>query len=118
MKMNCLIYPLTLMAIGGTQAQSPSGSVVPVTVENFVRAETDFYLGGAVSHGALGKFDHNRELAPAAWRGVNRPNRDTPYSSAVFDLDAGPVTISLPNAGNRRPSREGRDISPYYARPE
>ncbi len=28
-------------------------------------------------------------------------NRDTLYSSAVFDLDAGPVTVTLPNAGKR-----------------
>lgn len=28
-------------------------------------------------------------------------NRDTLYSGAVFDLDAGPVTISLPDAGKR-----------------
>ena len=30
-----------------------------------------------------------------------RPNRDTLNSEAVFDLDAGPVTITLPNAGKR-----------------
>jgi hypothetical protein len=28
-------------------------------------------------------------------------NRDTLYSAAVFDLDAGPVTITLPDAGKR-----------------
>ena len=28
-------------------------------------------------------------------------NRDTLYSSALFDLDAGPVTITLPDAGKR-----------------
>ena len=32
---------------------------------------------------------------------VIRLNRDTLYSSAVFDLDAGPVTITLPDAGKR-----------------
>jgi len=39
-----------------------------------------------------------------AWvddRIVIRLNRDTLYSSAVFDLDAGPVTITLPEAGQR-----------------
>ena len=30
-----------------------------------------------------------------------RLNRDTLYSSAVFDLDAGPVTITMPDAGKR-----------------
>jgi hypothetical protein len=32
---------------------------------------------------------------------VIRTNRDTLYSLALFDLDAGPVTISLPEAGTR-----------------
>ena len=30
-----------------------------------------------------------------------RLNRDTIYSSGVFDLDAGPVTITLPESGGR-----------------
>lgn len=30
-----------------------------------------------------------------------RSNRDTLYSAGVFDLEAGPVTITLPDAGNR-----------------
>ena len=32
---------------------------------------------------------------------VVRPNRDKLYSAAVFDLDAGPATITLPDAGER-----------------
>src|SRR5262249_22806058 len=47
------------------------------------------------------KFNHERELVRADSRGVIRPNRDTLYSQAVFDLGGGPVTISFPNAGNR-----------------
>ena len=34
-------------------------------------------------------------------QGVIRSNRDTLYSMAVFDLDAGPVTVTLPDAGKR-----------------
>ena len=30
-----------------------------------------------------------------------RQNRDTPYSAGMFDLDAGPLTIGLPDAGAR-----------------
>jgi hypothetical protein len=101
MKMNCLIHALTLtlMTIGGAQAQSPSGSVVPVTVESFVRAETDLYFGGLINLGGLGKFNHRRQLVSPDRQTVIRPNRDTLYSGAVFDLDAGPVTISLPDPG-------------------
>ena len=32
---------------------------------------------------------------------VQRANRDTLYSTGVFDLDAGPVTIMLPDSGKR-----------------
>jgi hypothetical protein len=101
MKMNYLIYALTLtlMAIGGAQAQS-SGAV-PVTVENFARAESDLYFGGWVNSGGFGKFNHRRELVSLDRQTVIRMNRDTLYSEAVFDLDAGPVTISLPDTGNR-----------------
>ncbi len=81
------------------QAQSPSRNAIPVTVDNFKRAETDMYLAGFVKEGAFRKFIHHREL-PVENTGV-RPNRDTLYSFAVFDLEAGPVTITLPNAGKR-----------------
>jgi len=34
-------------------------------------------------------------------QGIVRPNRDTLYSFAIFDLDAGPVTIKLPDGAKR-----------------
>jgi hypothetical protein len=50
----------------------------------------------------LAKFQHGRELSPPDQRNVIiRPNRDTLYSFAVFDLDAGPATVTLPDAGKR-----------------
>ena len=82
-------------------AQPPSGTAVPVTVDNYIRAQTDVYFGQTVKAGALGKLRHGRELAPIVNRGIVRPNRDTLYSFAVFDFDAGPVTVTLPDAGKR-----------------
>src|SRR5215831_4973752 len=82
-------------------AQSPSGAAVPVTVDNYNRAQSDAYFGLTVKAGALGKFVHGRELAPIDRRGIIRPNRDTLYSLAVFDFDAGPVTVTLPDPGKR-----------------
>jgi hypothetical protein len=64
---------------------------VPVSADSFVRAETDMYFGHFASRGGRGRFIHLREL-PLEHTGV-RPNRDTLNSEAVFDLDAGPVTI-------------------------
>jgi len=61
-------------------AQPPSGTAVPVSVDNYNRA---------------------RELAPIVSHGIVRPNRDTLYSFAVFDFDAGPVAVTLPDAGKR-----------------
>jgi hypothetical protein len=74
---------------------------IPVNVSNFARAETDMYLSRFVTRGGFGKFDHNRTPAPIDKQDVVRMNRDTLYSAAVFDLDASPVTITLPDAAKR-----------------
>ena len=78
-----------------------TGNTVPVTPDNFVRAEFDLFFGNIVKDGGLGKFDHRREPASINNQTVIRPNRDTLYSAAMFDFDAGPVTITLPDAGKR-----------------
>lgn len=102
MKINRINSALVLWVatIGAGQAQ-PAAGTVPVTVDNFIRAETDLYLGNIVKEGGLGKLLHRREPASIDSQTVIRLNRDTLYSSAVFDLDAGPVTITLPDAGKR-----------------
>ncbi len=99
------LTPLTL-ALGWLLAAASSlraADPIPVTVDNFIRAESDMYFGGALkeSNGVLGKFSHRREPASIDNQTVIRLNRDTLYSSAVFDLDAGPATITLPEAGQR-----------------
>jgi hypothetical protein len=79
-----------------------SQTVIPVTVDNFIRAESDLYMGVvALKEDGFGKFEHHRELSPIDAQTIIRMNRDTLYSAAVFDLDAGPVTITLPDAGKR-----------------
>jgi hypothetical protein len=76
-------------------------AIASVDVENFVRAETDMYFGMLVKRaGGLARLDHLRELHTIEGPGV-RPNRDTLYSEAVFDLEAGPVEITLPDPGDR-----------------
>lgn len=78
-----------------------ASAVKPVTVDNFVRAESDLYINSLFKQGGLGKMLHRRELASIDHQTVVRLNRDTMYSSGVFDLDAGPVTITLPDPGKR-----------------
>jgi hypothetical protein len=83
-------------------AQSSPANTVPVTVDNFIRAESDLYFGGILKDGGgIGKFLHRREPARIDNQTVIRLNRDTLYSSALFDLDAGPATITMPDAGKR-----------------
>jgi hypothetical protein len=85
-----------------SHAETSTGDVVPVTVDNFIRAESDIYFGAvARKEGGFGRFEHHRELSPIDAQTIVRMNRDTLYSAAVFDLDAGPVTISLPDAAKR-----------------
>jgi len=73
----------------------------PVTPDNYRRAETDFNFKKKVDEGMFGKIGHVREPAPIDKQLVVRVNRDTLYSAAVFDLDAAPVTITLPESGKR-----------------
>jgi hypothetical protein len=105
-KLVIAVAATTLAAVSFVQAQSSgqpnAGNIVPVTIDNFIRAESDLYFGGILKDsGAIGKFLHRREPARIENQTVIRLNRDTLYSSAVFDLDAGPVTIALPDAGKR-----------------
>lgn len=73
-----------------------------VTADNFVRAETDVYLAESVARSnGLADFYHFRDPMPIDNQTVVRTNRDTLYSSAVVDLDAGPVTVKLPDPGER-----------------
>jgi hypothetical protein len=90
-----------------------TADIVPVTPNNFPRAESDLYFANIVKDGGLGKFIHRREPAAIDNQTIIRLNRDTLYSAAVFDLDAGPVTVTLPKAGNRFMSMQVIDEDQY-----
>lgn len=92
----------TQAKISKEQLQQTSSQSIPVTPDNFKRAESDMYFSTvAVKQYSLGKFYHYRELFSVDDQTVIRGNLDTIYSCAVFDLDAGPATITLPDAGKR-----------------
>ena len=75
---------------------------VPVSVDNFNRAESHMYFASTIKlAGGIGKFHHHRKVMDIDNQTVIRANRDTLYSTAVFDLDAGPVTVVLPDPGRR-----------------
>ena len=110
---------LVLLAPDGSRDQHSSGAIAirrrfdPVTVRQFCPRRKRPLLRQLVKEGGFGKFYHRREPAPLDQQTVIRLNRDTLYSGAVFDLDAGPVTITLPDAGKRFMSMQVIDEDQY-----
>jgi hypothetical protein len=99
-KMAGLATVMFLFSCGLALAQSTSPTM-PVSVDNFSRAETDVTMAAYAKEGALGKFLSARAPVSIDDQKVVRMNRDTLYSFGVFDLDAGPVTLTLPDTGKR-----------------
>lgn len=96
------VEAMAALALACMTTSAVAQGAVPVTADNFMRAESDLYFGNAVKDAAgIGKMYHHREPMQIDRQTVIRPNRDTLYSPGVFDLDAGPVTIMLPDAGKR-----------------
>ena len=92
-------------------AQPPACNAEPVTVDNFVRAESDKYLGAiALKEGGFGKFFHNRDVTPIERQNVIRQNRDT----AGFALVSRMHWMNL-YVGNlpRDPERERRAMPEF-----
>jgi len=72
-----------------------------VTVQNYVRAETDVQMQTyAEKFDCFGKFFHVREGYDVTSTDTIRPNRDTIYSWGVFDLTS-PLAAELPDPGDR-----------------
>ena len=97
--------PFTLIALSvitTAHGQVPANNVIPVTPSTFVRAETDLYFSVvALKNGGFGKLYFKRDVTPIDQQDIIRQNRDTLYGAGVFDLKAGPVTVTLPDAGKR-----------------
>jgi hypothetical protein len=74
---------------------------IHVSVDNFVRAETDrMFQDIQRDAGGPNRFRHNRTPASIDEQTVIRMNRDTLYSFAIVDLRDG-ATLTLPDAGGR-----------------
>src|ERR1700745_2468710 len=84
-KLSILAAAFFLPPDGASTQGSPHSSAVPVTADNFIRAESDMFFGGVVKQGAFGKFYHNRTPMSVDFQNVVRGNRDTLYSPAVID---------------------------------
>lgn len=74
---------------------------IPVSVDNFVRAETDrMFADLQRDAGGINRFRHNREPASVDHQTVVRLNRDTLYSFGVVDISEG-ATVEIPEHGQR-----------------
>lgn len=91
----CAVFVVVFASFGSVSFASET-----VTVDNFVRAETDVTLWRYVKQGAFARIFHIRQPVPLDKQDVIRMNRDTLYSAAVFDLSS-PVTISKPDSAAR-----------------
>lgn len=73
---------------------------IPVTVDNFRRAETERYLADYARKVGMGRVGHERSVPPDEDQPVVRMNRDTLYSFIILDLTT-PATVVKPDTGAR-----------------
>ena len=82
LKLLCKICPVLVMAFASITTASFASETV--TVDNFVRAETDVTLWRYVKQGAFARIFHIRQPVPLDKQDVIRMNRDTLYSGCCF----------------------------------
>ncbi len=81
-------------------AATPASAQQAVTVDNFKRAETHYYMQAKADQGCFAILCHDRAPIAVESQDIIRLNRDTPYSQGVFDLTT-PLTIEMPDTGDR-----------------
>lgn len=75
---------------------------IPVTLETFIRAETDrSFLGIAKQAGGINRLYHFRRVTPLDQQTIIRMNKDTLYSMGVVDTSKG-ATITFPQIPDGR----------------
>ena len=94
-------------------ADSGVAHALQVTPDNFARAESDMQFMTVVKRGGFGRFTHERDFAPAGRQAAPWADGDVLRSRAVFDLEMGPISITVPAAGARFVSLEALDEDHY-----
>lgn len=72
-----------------------------ITMDVTRRISTNVEPGKRPGMGPIGMFHHMRAYPPADFREVVRPNFDTLYSQAWFDVSKEPVVLTLPDTDGR-----------------
>lgn len=110
LSLQAFLFGASSLGLAGTVSAAP----VTVNASNFTRSESDLYFSAVVAaRGGVGILGHDREMTPLDKQAIIRMNRDTLYSSAIYDLDAGPVTITLPETNGRFMSMQVFDEDQY-----
>jgi hypothetical protein len=102
-----------LMSMERRGAEAGVAHALQVTPDNFVRAETDMQFMTVVKRGGFGRLTHEREFPPAGRQATPWADGDVLRSRGVFDLELGPVVVTMPQAGERFVSIEALDEDHY-----
>ncbi|WP_254525967.1 DUF1214 domain-containing protein [Natrinema caseinilyticum] len=94
------------------QQSSADGESIPVTWENYPRANCHASFQATVDEGGFGQLYNFRDITPVSEQLDVEANRDTIYSLGVFDLTE-PVTITLPDSGDRYQSMNVQNENQY-----
>jgi len=94
-------------------AESAVAHTLQVTPDNFVRAETDMQFMTVVRRGGFGRLVHDRDSPEAGRQTLPWADADVLRSRGVFDLELGPVVVTVPPSGSRFLSVEALDEDHY-----
>ncbi|GAA0261012.1 DUF1214 domain-containing protein [Haladaptatus pallidirubidus] len=94
------------------QQTTDDANATPVTWANYPRANCHASFQATVDKGGFGQFYDFRDITPVREQLDVEANRDTIYSLGVFDLTE-PVTITLPDSGDRYMSMNVQNENQY-----
>ncbi|SIS10001.1 DUF1214 domain-containing protein [Natronorubrum thiooxidans] len=97
---------------GAENETAADGESVPVTWENYPRANCHVVFQSTVDAGGFGQFYHRRDVSPIEDQVYVGEDRDVLGSFGVFDLTE-PVTITLPDSGDRYRSMNVQNENQY-----
>ena len=93
--------------------ESGVAHALQVTPDNFARAESDMQFLAVVKRGGFSRLVHDRDFPGPGRAAMPWADSDVLRSRGVFDLELGPVSVTVPPAGDRFVSIEALDEDHY-----
>src|SRR5262249_8442573 len=84
-----------------------------VAPDNFAGAASDMQFMPVVKRGGFGRLVHDRDFVTAGRQSAPWADGDVLRSRGVFDLELGPVAVTVPPIGERFVSIEALDEDHY-----